>query len=71
MKCIKSIKATKNTEVGVVVRIDEFEAENKVKTGYWAYAPKSEYKAWKRGITVEELQSTEVETKKIKAKKKN
>jgi hypothetical protein len=71
MKCIKSIKATKNTEVGVVVRIDEFEAENKVKTGYWAYAPKSEYKAWKRGITVEELQSTEVETKKIKTKKKN
>jgi hypothetical protein len=71
MKCIKSIKATKNTEVGVVVRIDEFEAENKVKTGYWAYAPKSEYKAWKRGITVEELQSTEVETKKIKVKKKN
>jgi hypothetical protein len=63
MKCIKSIKATKNTEVGVVVRIDEFEAENKVKTGYWAYAPKSEYKAWKRGVTVEELQSTEVENK--------
>jgi hypothetical protein len=71
MKCIKSIKATKNTEVGVVVRIDEFEAENKVKTGYWAYAPKSEYKAWKRGVTVEELQSTEVENKKIKTKKKN
>jgi hypothetical protein len=71
MKCIKSIKATKNTEVGVVVRIDEFEAENKVKTGYWAYAPKSEYKAWKRGVTVEELQSTEVENKKIKVKKKN
>jgi hypothetical protein len=71
MKCIKSIKATKNTEVGVIVRIDEFEAENKVKTGYWAYAPKSEYKAWKRGVTVEELQSTEVENKKIKTKKKN
>lgn len=71
MKCIKSIKATKNTEVGVVVRIDEFEAENKVKTGYWAYAPKSEYKAWKKGVTVEELQSTEVENKKIKVKKKN
>jgi hypothetical protein len=71
MKCIKSIKATKNTEVGVIVRIDEIEAENKVKTGYWAYAPKSEYKAWKKGVTVEELQSTEVETKKIKVKKKN
>ena len=71
MKCIKSIKPTKNTEVGVIVRIDDIEAETKVKTGYWAYAPKSEYKAWKKGVTVEELQSTEQETKKIKVKKKN
>jgi hypothetical protein len=71
MKCIKSIKPTKNTEVGVIVRIDEIEAETKVKTGYWSYVPKSEYKAWKKGVTVEELQSTEQETKKIKVKKKN
>jgi hypothetical protein len=53
------------------VRIDEIEAETKVKTGYWSYVPKSEYKAWKKGVTVEELQSTEQETKKIKVKKKN
>jgi hypothetical protein len=71
MKCIKSIKPTKNTEVGVFVRIDEIEAETKVKTGYWAYAPKSEYKAWKKGVSVEELKSTEEETKKVKLKKKN
>jgi len=51
MKCIKSIKATKNTEVGVLVRTSDVEAESKVKTGYWAYAPKSEYKTWKRGTT--------------------
>ena len=44
MKCIKSIKATKNTEVGHVVRIDDVEAESKVKSGYWAYVPKSEWK---------------------------
>ena len=59
MKCIKSIKATKNSEVGVFMRTSEIEAESKVKTGYWAYAPKSEYKAWKRGTTTEEPQSTE------------
>ena len=59
MKCIKSIKATKNTEVGVFMRTSEIEAESKVKTGYWAYAPKSEYKSWKRGTTTEEQQSTE------------
>ena len=44
MKCIKSIKATKNTEVGHIVRIDDVEAESKVKTGFWAYVPKSEWK---------------------------
>ena len=44
MKCIKSIKATKNTEIGVVTRIDDNEAESKVKGGYWAYVPKSEWK---------------------------
>ncbi len=71
MKCIKSIKATKNTEVGVYVRTTELEAETKVKTGYWAYAPKSEYKSWKKGATTEEPQSTEETTTKIKVKKKN
>ena len=33
MKCIKSIKPTKNTEVGQTVRINDIEAESKVKTG--------------------------------------
>ena len=70
MKCIKSIKATKNTEVGVYVRTTELEAEGKVKTGYWAYAPKSEYKAWKKGTNVQEPQSTEETTTQIKVKKK-
>lgn len=70
MKCIKSIKATKNTEVGVFMRTSEEEAETKVKTGFWAYAPKSEYKSWKRGTTTEEPQSSEETTKQIKVKKK-
>ena len=47
MKCIKSIKATKNTEIGHITRIDDVEAEAKVKTGYWAYVPKSEWKIYK------------------------
>lgn len=68
MKCIKSIKATKNTDVGVLVRTSDLEAESKVKTGYWAYAPKSEYKAWKRGTTTEEPQSTEQSKKKSNPK---
>jgi hypothetical protein len=44
MKCIKSIRETKNTELGHITRIDDVEAELKVKSGYWAYAPKSEWK---------------------------
>ena len=47
MKCIKSIKATKNTEIGVITRIDDKEAELKVKGGYWSYIPKSEWKEYK------------------------
>jgi hypothetical protein len=45
MKCIQSIKATKNVQVGTVVRISEIEAESQVKSGYWKYAPKSEWKS--------------------------
>lgn len=73
MKCIKSIKSTRNTEVGTYIRTTEADADGKVKTGFWAYAPKSEYKAWKRGGNVEavEPQSTEETTKQIKIKKKN
>lgn len=48
MKCIKSIKATKNTEIGHITRIDDVEAEVKVKSGYWAYVPKSEWKLTNR-----------------------
>jgi hypothetical protein len=44
MKCIKTIKKTNSREIGEVIRIEENEAENKVKTGYWAYCPKSEWK---------------------------
>jgi hypothetical protein len=44
MKCIKTIKKTNSREIGEVIRIEENEAENKVKTGYWTYCPKSEWK---------------------------
>ena len=44
MKCIKAIKSLKHTEIGDIVRIDDADAESKVKTGYWKYISKSEYK---------------------------
>lgn len=48
MKCIQSIKATKNVQVGTIVRISESEADSQVKSGYWKYVPKSEWKSTTR-----------------------
>jgi len=69
MKCIKSIKATKNTEIGHITRIDDVEAEAKVKTGYWVYVPKSEWKIYKG--TKSEPSRDQVETEKLEKKHKN
>jgi hypothetical protein len=61
MKCIKSIKTLKNTEIGEILRIDDVEAESKVKTGYWSYISKSEWKL-SRGKKVVEKTTEEVTT---------
>lgn len=58
MKTIKSIKATKNVELGTIKRVGEKEAESEVKNGYWKYVPKSEYKGNKS------IQPTNVESPK-------
>ena len=50
MKCIKTIKKTNSREIGEVIRTDEKEADNKVNTGFWAYCPKSEWKALTRRV---------------------
>lgn len=59
MKCVKSIKSTKNTEVGVIVRIDNNEAETRVKSGYWKYIPKNEWKESTRVNKTKDEQSKE------------
>jgi hypothetical protein len=75
MKCIKSIKSTKNTEIGVIKRIDDKEAESMVKSGYWKYVPKSEFKIKKvkEDETLREQYPANVEGSKEfnKANKKN
>ena len=67
MKCIKSIKKTKTTEVGVVKRVDDIDAESSVKSGYWKYVPKSEYKTQTNKPV--DADSTNVITKKVVNKK--
>ncbi len=44
MKCVQSIKETKNTQVGEIKRLEDKEAQQKVDTGYWKFIPKSEWK---------------------------
>jgi hypothetical protein len=48
MKCIKVIKAAKSYELGDIRRVDNAEADVKVSTGYWAFCPKSEWKALRK-----------------------
>jgi hypothetical protein len=47
MKCIKLIKASKGHEIGEVLRVDDNEADLRVKGGYWSFAPKTEFKLYK------------------------
>jgi hypothetical protein len=47
MKCIKLIKASKGHEIGEVLRVDDNEADLRVKGGYWSFVPKTEYKLYK------------------------
>jgi hypothetical protein len=44
MKCIKAIKSQKTAEIGEITRINDSDAESRVRTGYWQYISKSEYK---------------------------
>jgi len=43
MKCIKATRATKNIEVGEIIRVDDKTADNMVGLS-WVYVPKSEWK---------------------------
>jgi hypothetical protein len=45
MKCIKAIKASKTIEAGTIQRVDDVEAEARVKSNYWIYISKSEWKS--------------------------
>jgi hypothetical protein len=74
MKCIKCIKVAKGYDLDEVRRMDDIDANEKVKTGYWAFCPKSEWKAVTRKVKVNEVvnESTEelsIEEKKLKRKK--
>ncbi len=71
MKCIKSVKALKNYEIGEVVRINNVEAEEKVRTGYWQYAPKSEWKTKAHSKVETQSEKNDENVPKMKASERN
>lgn len=64
MKCIQAIRASKNVEVGDIARINDVDAESRVRGGSHKYIPKSEWRKWK-GTTKTETNSNHENDKKL------
>lgn len=71
MKCIKSIKETKNTTIGEIKRVGNQEADLKVNSGYWKFIPKSEWKEITQVKKTEDSESSaQKNQKRLNLKKK-
>lgn len=70
MKCIKLIKASKGHEIGEILRVDDNEADLRVKGGYWSFAPKTEYKLYKNPEYKTKKTTEKVSSKKTLKKNK-
>jgi hypothetical protein len=70
MKCIKLIKTSKGHELGEILRIDDNEAELRVKGGNWAFASKTEYKLYKNPEYQIKKETQKVQSKKQSKKNK-
>ena len=71
MKCIQSVKKTKNIEVGEIRRVSDKEADSEVKGGYWKYVPKSEWKSSIGKSKSNEEPTKEKQNKNVDTQKKN
>ena len=76
MKCIKCIKVAKGYNLDEIRRVNDIDADERVKGGYWKFVPKSEWKAATRKVKVNEVVNTNepteelsIEEKKLKRKK--
>ena len=70
MKCIKLIKASKGHEIGEVLRVNDDEADLRVKGGYWSFAPKTEFKLYKNPDYKTKKTTDKVSSKKTLKKNK-
>ncbi len=69
MKCIKVIKQSKSYELGEIRRVENSEADVKVSTGYWAFCPKSEWKAVTRKPKADQATDQVTDQVKVLSKK--
>lgn len=60
MKCIRAIKATKQTKIGELKRVSDKEADSATKDGYWQYVAKSEWKYLNKKKVEEEKEAATV-----------
>ena len=67
MKCIKSIRASKDVEVGDIKRVDDKTAMNMVGLS-WQYVSKTEWKLSRGKKVVEETTTTEQSTEQVEKK---
>jgi hypothetical protein len=70
MKCIKLIKTSKGHEIGQILRVNDDEADLRVKGGYWSFAPKTEYKLYKNPDYKTKKTTDKVSSKKTLKKNK-
>lgn len=69
MKCIQLIKQMKTVDLGEIKRVDDSDAEVSVKSGYWKYVPKSEWKKQNKPLKVNDQITDSVTV--TKTEKKN
>lgn len=69
MKCIKSVKQTKQISLGEIIRVTDEDAIEKVKGGFWVYAPKSEWKEGRNSSKKVEKSVNTEETGEVKVKR--
>ena len=70
MKCIKMIDSENEKEIGRINRINDKEAEVRVRSGMWEYIPKSEWKLATRNTKVSNDEPTEEVEKQTKSSNK-
>jgi hypothetical protein len=70
MKCIKAIATTNSYKLGDILRVTDDVADIKVKSGFWAFCPKSEWRALRTPVdTAQNVEKINKEKSKKQSRK--